>query len=242
MYENAVSCLARGLPEAQRCKPHGRRLSVAAGGPSLADTYQDLDGTVVAVNGSLGWLLDRDVTPFAVGIMDPGEHMADLIRRHPKVLYFVASVCDPSLFDHLEGCNIYVWHPSPVPGLEQELRDRGGPWMTVGGASTMGVRWLNLGYTLGFRRFALHGIDSSFRDQASHAYPDKQDGRGEMVIDGHLTKLNFLAQVTDFFRTLERFSQTDMDPVGIEVYGDGLLPMRWRKYRDAHPEAFRCPA
>lgn len=223
------------------CHPHDRVLSIAAGGPSLADTWQDLKGTVVAVNGSLQFLLDRGVVPWACGILDPGPQMKDIVPRHADVQYFVASICDPSLFEHLEGLKVRIWHPSGVNGMEDALNEHSSDWTLIGGGSTMGLRWLNLGYTLGFRKFEFHGLDSSYRGRATHAYPDHTDDAARMIIHGYPTKLAFVRQVSDFFALVESFSEDDVDPISVELHGDGWLQDRWATYRATHPEVLTGP-
>lgn len=214
-------------------------LSVAAGGPSLADTWQALTGVVVTVNGSLGFLKDRGVTPWGCGVMDPGRQMAGIVPRVDGVHYFLASVCDPTLFDHLAGMKVGMWHPGGAPGLRELLSEtRGGNWTMVSGGSTMGLRWLSLGYTLGFRHFEFHGLDSSYRGGATHAYPDHTDGADHLIIDGYHTKLAFVRQVSDFFAVIDYFMGPEVDPITIEMHGDGWLQARWRRFKEANPAAF----
>jgi hypothetical protein len=43
------------------------------------------------------------------------------------------------------------------------------------------------------------------------------------------TAINFLEQVDDFFVMLESFR--GVDPVTIEVFGDGLLQDRWKAHQ-----------
>lgn len=223
MAENARSALARGLPEAGMFRAHDRTLSVAAGGPSLADTWQDFKGDVAAVNGSLRFLLERDVVPWACGVLDPGDHMADLIERKPGVFYFVASICHPSVFDKLSGCDVIIWHPSPMP-IEC-------PRLQICGGCTMGLRWVTLGYAMGFRKFDLHGLDSSFRGMATHAYPDRRDGEAPgLVVNGRATAINFVQQIADFFEMVELFRSDDLDDIALNVRGDGLLQDFWRAH------------
>jgi hypothetical protein len=227
--DNVRSALRRGLPQVRRCRPHGHVLSVAAGGPSLEDTWRDLGGYVAAVNGSLGFLLERGVVPNACGVLDPNPHMADVVARHDNVSYFVASVCHPALFDKLEGCHVVLWHPLGPPGLEELIRERmPDSWLAIGGGTTMGLRWLNLAYVMGFRTFRMHGLDSSFRDDRTHAYPDRD--RGETVtVNGRRTRLNFLVQIEDFKAVLERFSKPDFEPIDLEIFGAGLLQDQWKR-------------
>lgn len=239
MRANVRLALQRGLPVVRPCHAHDGVLTIAAGGPSLADTWQDMRGTVAAVNGSLDFLMDRAIKPWACGVLDPGAHMPGIVGAYPGVHYFLASVCDPGLFDHLDGMSVGLWHPSGVPGLTELLdEERPGGWTTVSGGSTMGLRWLNLGYTLGFRHFELHGFDSCYRGGATHAYPDHTDGREPLIIDGYRTKLAFVRQVHEFFAILEAFNR-DAEPITIEMHGDGWLQDRWRRFRDENPDAFR---
>lgn len=241
MCRNARSALARGLPEVRRCKPHGHVLHVAGGGPSLADTAHELGGYIAAVNGSLRFLLERGIVPHACGVMDPGEHMADIIEADPRVRYYVASIVHPSVLDKLKDCHVTLWHPSGTPGLDNLLKDaRPDTWLLIGGGCTMGVRWLNLGYVLGFRSFVLHGLDSSFRMGATHAYPDRADGKAHMPFMGRMTRPNFMAQVSDFLGVMHNFARSDMEPTQIEIKGDGLLQDVWMAHADTRegaPEA-----
>ena len=229
MAENIRSALGRGLPEAGRFRAHDRLMAVAGGGPSLADTWHELQGVVVAVNGSLGFLLERGLMPWACGVCDPNPHMADIVEPRAGVFYFVASCCDPAVFDRLRGCDVVLWHLTGP--AEPILAERGGDWLAIGGGCTMGLRWLNLAHAMGFRKFHLHGLDSSFRGGATHAYPDRQDARDSqrLTVEGYPTRLNFLAQVSDFFKVMERFAQPDLDPIGVELFGDGLLQHLWRR-------------
>jgi hypothetical protein len=232
MCENMRSALSRGLPEVKVCKPHGTVLSVAGGGPSLDDTWPDLTGYIAAVNGSLQFLLDRGVVPNACAVLDPGDHMAGIVAADPRVRYFVASICHPSVFDKLKGCHVELWHPSGEPSLREALDEHGGDWLMIGGAGAMGVRWLDLGYVCGFRNFHLHGLDSSFRGNATHSYPDHQDGKDRIEVEGRVTRLNFLLQADEFMAVVERFKQPQFDPISIEVFGDGLLQDRWKRMQE----------
>lgn len=242
MLDNVRSSLARKLPVVRDFPAHDRLLSVAGGGPSLEDTWRDLKDVVVSVNGSLQFLLDKGVKPWAVAVMDPGAQMKDIVPRVNGVKYFIASVCDPSLFDYLEGMEIGLWHPGGCPGLLELLEERGKRFTMVSGGSTMGVRWLNLGYTLGFRDFALHGLDSSYRGERTHAYPDHTDGADHLIIHGYHTKLAFIRQVSDFWSMIDVFAERDVEPITIEMYGDGWLQERWAEFRALNPDAFRFKA
>jgi hypothetical protein len=231
MLANQRSALQRGLPELKVCKPHGHTISVAGGGPSIKDTRHLLTGYVAAVNGSLGYLLESGIkdAPLLCGVMDAGEHIADLVAEDKNVRYYIASTCHPSVFDKLRDCEVVLWHVTPQSiGASDEH-----PALAIGGGCTMGLRWLNLGYVLGFRKFKLHGLDSSFANGSTHAYPDRADDKPRMYVRGRETRPNFLAQVEDFFGVLDTLRA--QGPLEIEMFGDGLLQDLWRDWCTEHP-------
>lgn len=250
LLENVRSSVARNLPRVIQCHPHDAVLSIAGGGPSLADTYRDMGGYVAAINGSLAFLLDKNVVPNMCGICDPSPHIADLVVADKRVTYFVASCVHPSVFDKLlgAGCNVYLWHASSAPpGIEALLDEIEPNHMLIGGGSTMGLRWIVLGYTSGFREFHLHGLDSSFRDdpdrgRSSHAYPDHQDKKEWIWFDGYQTRPNFIGQVADFLGWMDRLKASDVEPVIVKVFGEGLLQAKFKEWKAVNPGAHEYSA
>ena len=237
LHANIRSATARDLPKVSLCSPHDLELSIVGGGPSLEDTYKNLTGYVVAVNGSLAFLLDHGIVPQMCGVCDPSPHMADIIAADPRVTYFVATCVHPSVFDKLldAGCLVYRWHCSSIPGGEELLDEIEPDYLMIGGGSTMGLRWITLGYNIGFRKFHLHGFDSSFRGKSSHAYPDHQDAKDWIHFEGFSTRPNFIGQVVDFIGWMERLKDDDVDPVSIKVYGDGLLQEKFKQWKARNP-------
>lgn len=238
LHDNMRSSIARNLPTVSGTNPpHDGILAIAGGGPSLEDTLDHLTGYVAAVNGSLGYLLSKGIVPQMCGICDPSPHMADIIEADPRVTYFVASIVHPSVFDKLinAGCRVYRWNMSAIPG-GQELLDIIEPnYHLIGGGSTMGLRWITLGYTMGFRTFHIHGMDCSFRGKASHAYPDHQDHKDWIGFEGYQTRPNFIGQLVDFLSWLERLKEEDVEPVKIKVFGDGLLQTKFKAWKEHNP-------
>jgi hypothetical protein len=236
VLDNVRYALSLGLPEVKECKAHDGLLSVAGGGPSLDDTWQTLDGYVAAVNGSLSYLIKKGVTPQMCGVCDPRERLADIVDAVPGVAYFLASCVHPAVFDKLlkAGCAVYLWHLSPIEGQEELLKAHYPEgYAQIPGGCTMGTRWLTLGYHMGFRKFAFHGLDSSFRGKSSHAYPDAQDEKEWIQFDGYLTRPNFVAQATDFISIMEKSLGPDVEPITVEAKGEGLLQSRFRYWMEA---------
>ena len=218
VLNNIAENIKRNLPEVAPCKPHTHTMSIAGGGPSLADTKDQLDGYICAINGSLGYLVDSGVSVNACGVVDPGEHIAGMIVPVDGVHYYIASTAHPKVFEKLKGQHVIMWHPSGPEGAEELLRrEKPDDWLVIGGGSTMGVRWLNLGYVCGFRKFNVHGLDSSYRGGNTHAYPDRK--RDNIIIsDGWETSPNYLLQVADYGDTLKMLPDAE-----INLFGDGLL-------------------
>lgn len=235
MLQNMRHALSLGLREVDGCRPHAHTLSIAGGGPSLADTYGQMSGMVAAINGSCGFLIGKGVIPHLCGVLDAGAHMPDVIVADKRVRYYVASICDPGVFAKLKDCDVRLWHPSSVTGGQGLLELRHRSWITIAGGSTMGLRWMNLGYVLGFRTFHLHGLDSSFGPEGTHAYEDKNPNRRgqRIVVDGWVTAPNFAEQADEFFVQMAKFSEPGIDPISVEMFGDGLLQSRFRRLRAA---------
>lgn len=231
MHDNVRSAMARGLPEVKPAGRHDRLMSVAAGGPSLAETWPELEGVTVSVNASLSFLLEKGVKPWACGVFDPRPHMADLVERREDVFYFLGSICHPRLFDKLHGCKIGLWHPRGMPGIDDTV---GASRCLIGGGGTMGLRWLDLGYFMGFRKFHAHGLDSSFKNGKTHAYPDHRDAMGALNLFGYETSMNFIEQVDHWFKTKAKF-QREGDPPQIKLFGDGLLQFMERQCSTSSP-------
>lgn len=237
--DNVRNALSLDLIQAMPCGPHDGILSIAGGGPSLADTYEDLTGYVATINGSLAYLLSKGVKPHMCGVCDPTEKIADMIEAEEGVTYFIASCAHPKVFEKLlgTGCDVRLFHVREIDGIDEVLNKHyQGQYETIPGGCTMGLRWMTLGYYLGFRKFHLHGMDSSFRDKSSHAYPDHQDAKEWLTFDGYPTRINFIGQVVDFIDLMNESRRPGTDPVEIKMFGDGLLQHRYAQWLKDSPQ------
>lgn len=233
MRRNIRSALSRGLKTVHKCSAHDLTLSIAGGGPSLRDTYREMTGRIAAVNGSHDWLISQGVIPYACALIDPLPELAERITPRDDVVYFVGSCCDPAVLERLKGKHVFLWHVAGQLDDEQEIIEEATKdWFLIGGGSTVSLRWISLGYVLGFRKFALHGFDSSLRGNEHHAYEHDEGQRpGTLMVGGFETLPAWLAQIDDFNRMLDRLAKPDMEPCSFEVYGDGLFQSCWRKMK-----------
>lgn len=232
MARHAISeALKRGLPEVKACKAHNLRMAIVAGGPSVEDTVGEIKGYIAAVNKAHDWLIEKGIVPQACGLLDPVPWMAHYVHPHKDVTYFVASQCHGLLFDKLKGHKVVLWHAGQGEQIRVEDIVPPGTVLIPGGTS-MAMRWLDLGYFLGFRAFDFHGFDSSHRKGGKHhAYEFRQDDDlPTQEIDGYVTWPGWLMQINDFFLRMERFTRDEaMDPIEVRLHGDGLLQHLWKQ-------------
>lgn len=222
--QNMRSSRERGLPEVRLCKPHFVTLSIVGGGPSIAQTYRDIpEGSYIGcVNKAHDWLIERGVIPHACCLLDPLAVLADQVTPRKDVKYFVASCCNPAVFDKLKGYHVELWHASTLSDEASVLGDS--DYVLVGGGCTAALRWINLGYLFGFRRFDMFGMDSSYVGKRHHVYEHKQDDEIRTIeVDGYTTHIWMVEQVYHFFDLIERMKDDDYARCEFKVYGDGLL-------------------
>ncbi len=172
--KNIDSAIRRGLPDLQAYKRHSGVWHICAGGPSLRKEIKKikrLGKMVVSVNGTHDYLLSKGVQPDIFVLTDPQAHCTRFVKNPQRqVVYLIAAHCDPAVFDALVGYTVLVWYP-----LDYELPVP----VSIGGGTTVGLRAINIGYTLGYRDIHLYGFDGCVR-QSHHAYPQPQNDGDEI--------------------------------------------------------------
>lgn len=225
--------VARNLPALKLCKAHKLKMAIVGGGPSLEDTLGEITGYVAAVNKAHDYLISKGMNVHACGLVDPAPWLSNYITPKKGATYFVASLCHAFVFDKLAEHNVVLWHASQGEKVPMNDIVPSGSVMIPGG-TTMAVRWLDLGYALGFREFDLFGLDSSHRGAKHHAYDFPQDDAiPTQELMGYVTTNGWLAQVNDIFLRTKRFEMDardgTMDPIEITFHGDGLLQHLWKQ-------------
>lgn len=246
--ENIRSCLKRGLPEfAITPCVHDGTFVVVGSGPSLLKK-ENIEGIraeqakgrpICAIKGSHDFLIDNGIEPDLFVSVEPRErplkHVSD------KTCYLLASRVAPALFDQVAGKDVLVWHSfssltnhppvakdgekphwkdfDPLPECEV-WRGRFG----VGGASTSGLRAVNLAYVMGFRKIIFYGMDSCLaEDRFTKRFSGENTGEGkviDVIVGGRRFFCNgaLAAQAMEFQEVLNMFID-----LKIEVRGGGLL-------------------
>lgn len=210
-------------------------LVIVGGGPSLERNLRTIrahKGKILALNGAYSYLMEKGVVPWGMMLLDPREDCAEFVKPARRdVLYFIASHCDPGVFEALKKSKVHLFHAYAGEGETQALSELGRDNdILIGGGSTVGARALNLGTVLGFREFHLYGLDSCYEQGKAHCYPQKQrDSSAETVLNVHVNDREFVAaawmyqQALNIRQFLREHAEAVFPPIRVEVHGEGLL-------------------
>jgi hypothetical protein len=233
-WEQTKAAIARFKDRAPVAPAHDRLAILACYGPSLVDTIEDLrreamaqDADVFSVSGAHDFLLERGISPRYHVECDPRAHKADNIaKQHAGTRYLLASCVHPVLFDKLgPDADVALWHIASLQHsghLVDELGENPGNLITGGGS--VGLRSISLLYSMGYRRFAIHGMDCSFAGAGDQQHAGKHAGNRQDVVPyicgGRLFATSYVLQsyATDFIEMIQRVSD-----LNIRLHGNGML-------------------
>ena len=239
VLENVRAALRRQLPQVRPYQPQGTPVAVVGGGPSLAQTVDELRDLVFggmkvcAVNGAYQWLIDRNIKPDLAVVLDAREANAAFLRTPvPGCKYLVASQCHPAMFDTLEGRDAYLWHAISYDTQETDILEAfygADHFWPVTGGSTVTLRALSVLRMIGFCRMDLFGFDSCWMGENHHAFPQAMNDtdqriRVEMRAAGQPTREFWCApwhlkQWEDFQMLIKARGSL----FALHVHGDGLI-------------------
>lgn len=217
-------------------KPKNNKTLVIVGGsPSLRENlgvlrrHMKLGAHMMTLNGSMRYLRDVGISPDYHCQFDARPENAEFLENAPKdVTYLIGSMSHPSCFEKLKGRNTVVWHG----GFDEKeqakiLKDyEYKPIVIVGGGNTVGLRALYLGYFMGYRKFVIFGMDSSFAEKDHHAYAqplNDKDGRMDVWVLGKKYECApWMYRQAMIFK--EIYANLVKAGCSISVVGDGLIP------------------
>ncbi len=227
--ENIQSALARNLPELTPAVcSHDGSFVIAASGTSLPDYVEEIrkeqesGRPICAVNGAHDLLVKNGITPNLFVSVDPRNTVVPNVSlKQQDCIYLLASRCNPELFDHLSDCKVMLWHAwSEEPECNVWLGKKFG----IAGGTTSGLRAINVGYIMGFRKFVLYGMDSCLgKDRDTKRFSGERVGNAyitDVIVGGKRFWCNgALAQQATEFQTYYKYLQS----VSFDIKGDGLL-------------------
>lgn len=211
---------------------HGRTAQLICYGPSLVDTIIDAINMAdepgvdtFTVSAAHKFCIDRGLVPYAQIDCDPRRHkVTQMGDAHPHVRYWLASCVHPSYVEHVaSGRETALWHAYNGEDSHRHLFTvEPKAHMVVGGGS-VGLRAISLLYALGYRKFDIHGLDSSFRGELQHAgeHHGKRKPMVEVALpDGRkfITSPALILYYRYFFDQLQLMHDAE-----IHLRGDGML-------------------
>ena len=201
MNANFYATLNRGYtPINSYLGAYSGTCSIVGAGPSLADTYTDLQGDVLAINSAIAFLIDKGVVPRWAMIWDCSPLCEKFAVPHDGITYLVASRCHPSVFERLKDCNVVVWHAAGDNNIldlmrrEDVIAKQPCHEPLINGGTAGVTRAIFVATALGYKDVQIFGGDSSYSEN------------GDTHINGSLVKekdvqVAFGTNPPIFFRT-----------------------------------------
>lgn len=206
--------------------PHDLTANLVCYGPSLTSTWPALRNKqdVYCVGAAHQFLIERDIIPYAMIDCDPRARNVDQMGKpHKSVRYWLASCVDPSYLRKLRNHDVALWHlhngqnsADFVWSIEPEA------WLLVGGGS-VGLRAISLLYARGYRKFSIHGMDSSYAGDMEYAGAHAaQNNKALINVRCHDRWFKTNPSLIDYARQFLHDMRL-WEGATFEMHGDGLL-------------------
>jgi hypothetical protein len=153
---------------------HAGEAVIVGGGPSVEDSISEIEeksrngAIVLALNGASDYLNARGIQVDWQVSLDARPENVDFVKSRVAGGYFVASQCDPSVFDAVHGKPVILFHPH-IGDIEKYIIGTGEGNAGRRRLDCRDDRHVDRLYA-GFRRVHLYGYDSSYMDDRHHAY------------------------------------------------------------------------
>jgi hypothetical protein len=151
------------VPLVQIEKPHGRKLAVVGGGPSVKAHLKRLrrwDGDIWAINGAVQYLLDHGIKSVLFTV-DPCIRY-DFARIRNAESALLSAACEPRLFNHFSG-HVQMFY---MDKSEKAL-------FNASGGCSSATRVPMVAINMGYRDVTYFGCEGSY-DGDTHGYQDKK--------------------------------------------------------------------
>jgi hypothetical protein len=198
-------------------------LTLACYGPSLRDTWTQIKSPLMTVSGAHDFLIEGGMVPTYHVEVDAREHKVEFTKNaHPEVEYLMASWCNPKAWENLKGKKVTLWHVYGEKEILDHVKAQKEEKALIGGGSTAGLRALEVAAALGYRKFAIHGMDCSYgasRHAGSH--PNETERVIEVKVNGRAFQTS--PQLYEAAREFMEIILKVMADISVTMYGDGLL-------------------
>lgn len=226
--QNAIANAQKG-PILEIAEPHERACAVVGYGPSLLDTINEirsLDVDIFTVSGAHDLLISHGIIPKGHIEIDPRKHKAKFLEHpHKDVTYYLATGCDPVMFDNVKDHNVIIWnlytYQEDDDDFFQMIHGPNAFCLDVG--CSVGNAAMVVAGCLGYRNFHVFGFDCSMKDGKRHAGehygPSQRITNVRLGDKSFVTTPQMIAAAQDFFTLMAR-----MGGPNFTIYGEGLMP------------------
>lgn len=232
MKSNIVENLKRAHERIWAFKVQETPVVICAGGPSLLENIDEIKtkkeggARIVALANSAHVLIQHGIIPNAHVFLDAKPRNATFVIPGVKTTFFIASQCDPSVFDEAEktGNKIYMYHAVNNDDEFECIKDAEEKWIPVQGGSTITMRTIRMFTLLGYKNFDLYGWDSCLKDGRHHAYeqPDADKQKVfKLSVEDKVFRVTpwMINQAFEFAKFAKMFCMQ----INLNVHGDGLI-------------------
>ena len=229
--QNIIENAKWDVNQIKHCEPQDTEVMLLCGGPSLNDFEDEIlenykNGMkVVTMNGSYQWALERGITNVNQCMLDSRPFNKRFVEPpREDCYYFIASQCDPSVFEMLPLDRVFMWHVTAEEEAVEEINKHYPDGHVIcGGGSTVATRAIVLMNLLGFKNQIIYGMDSCLRDDEHHAYEQLENDHPHivtMMVEGKTFHCQpwMALQAEDFAKLLEMMD----GEISLTVKGAGL--------------------
>ena len=227
--------IQRGVPQVEPFETQWDKvIALAVGGATLNDTFDDLSEKrkngmpLVTVNGSYKYCTDRGLNPSAMIMLDSREFNNRFVEPLSKdVKYLISSQCHPSVFDKLEGYNVWIWHCEGQDDCKEMLDEQYGKryvdYFPVMGGATVTLRAVHVLRMLGFHKIEIYGFDSCIMG-GHHAYNQPENDK-EQILNIRLSGREFRCTPAHYHQAREfvQMIEGTGEHYDLAVHGNGLI-------------------
>jgi len=243
LLDNVRQNIRRQLPQVRPHQINSAETVVVGGGWSLDETFEDLrkcvwkGANVVACNGAGNWLVERNIKPHAIVILDARPSNVKFVEQNIEgCKYFLASQCDPSLFEACKDRDTYIWHCGSGEGEEGKILDEYyvGAWNVVPGTCCVGFRAVCMLRMLGFMYFHIFGVDSCYKETGEHHAYAQPENDGEDTIRIQVAGKDFTVSAWQYSQAIDfaALVKCQGHQFFLDVHGNGLIAHMIRNSAD----------
>jgi len=229
---NIIENIQRTHPRVWPHKEQDTEVIICAGGSSLLDHFDEIHkkqqdgGKVIALANTAHILVENGIRPNAQILLDAKPRNAEFVVNGIETVCFIASQCDPSVFEKAEktGNKIYLYHAVNNDAEFSYINDVENAWIPIQGGNTITMRAIRLFTILGYSNFQIYGWDSCIMNDRHHAYPQPDADKQKIFcleLEGKKFQLTawMLSQGLEFVNFVKNFCMK----IELNVHGDGLI-------------------